>query len=51
MVQKGNQEIKAQDHLLSLSSSATVLVVDDDLEMCELVEAGSKSATTWQRGR
>jgi len=50
MVQYQDQEIEAPDHLLSLGSSTTVLV-DDDLEMCELVEAGLKERNylaTWK---
>ena len=51
MVQSEDAEGEVQSHRLSLSSAPVVLVVDDDREMCELVEAGLKQrnyVVTWR---
>jgi len=51
LVQYQDQENEVEAHRLSLSSASAVLVVDDDQEMCEVVEAGLKQrnySVTWK---
>jgi DNA-binding NtrC family response regulator len=51
MIQFEEQELKARQLEQGLPTAPAVLVVDDDLEMCELVEAGLRQrnyAVTWR---
>ena len=51
MVQFEEQELQSRQHRLPLNSAPAVLVVDDDKEMCELVEAGLRQrnySVTWR---